>query len=384
KDEGALPGPSRSRLRSVLVAGQVTLSMVLLVAAGLLVRSAARVAQGANFDPRHVALLRLRPGMMGYGPEKAQPFLRHVVQRLEAMPGVESLSFAKGQGLVWLGDTEFISRVGDDTPNFSCKEIGPRYFETLRIPLIGGREFNSRDQAGSSMVAIVNETLVKSIWPARIYGMPREVVGIVKDALLHTDTEKSPLSCYVPFWQVPNMIDARMCVRVKGDPYIALPMLHREIARIDPNVPITEQMSMMDQIRGVYMPVFLARGVVTCAGVIAILLSAVGLYGVLAYTIGRRRREIGIRMALGACARDVRRLVLRQGMVLAIAGTGLGLVVGIACTRLLVGFLYGVAPWDPAAFVTGALMIVTVAFLACWLPAMRATRVDPYAALRHE
>jgi len=105
---------------------------------------------------------------------------------------------------------------------------------------------------------------------------------------------------------------------------------------------------------------------------------------VLAYTIGRRRREIGIRMALGACARDVRRLVLRQGMVLAIAGTGLGLVVGIACTRLLVGFLYGVAPWDPAAFVTGALMIVTVAFLACWLPAMRATRVDPYAALRHE
>ncbi len=163
-----------------------------------------------------------------------------------------------------------------------------------------------------------------------------------------------------------------------------LPLIRREIAAVDSGVPISEDMPMTRQVEGVYMPVRLSSTVLICAGAAGLFLSAIGLYGVLAFAVNRRTHEIGIRMALGARPGDVLKLVLRQGMGLALAGTALGLIMAAALTRLLASWLYGIPPRDPATYLLGTLLLLGVAVLACYLPARRATRVDPLVALRHE
>jgi predicted permease len=389
----------RGLLRSGLVAGQVGLSLALLVGAGLLTRSAAHVSQGANFDASHVALLRLRPGLLRYSPERARAFHREVVRRLEALPGVQSVTLARGLGLAWLGCCEFrVALPGnrperqEDALRVAGHWIGPHYFETLRIPLVAGRDFDDRDRTGSPLVAIVNETLARRLWPdgsplARLLIVDEKqyaVAGVAKDARLRNALEGPLPFLYVPYWQDDGQTDSRMCIRVAGDPAAMLPLIRREIAVVDSGVPISEDMPMTRQVEGVYMAVRLASTVLTCAGAVALFLSAIGLYGVLAFVVNRRTHEIGIRMALGACPVDVLKLVLQQGMGLAVAGTALGLLMAAALTRLLASWLYGIPPRDPVTYLLGTLLLLTIALLACYLPARRATRVDPLVALRHE
>jgi predicted permease len=389
----------RGLLGSGLVAGQIGLSLALLVGAGLLASSATHVGQGANFDASHVVLLRLRPGLLRYTPERAQAFHREVVRRLEVLPGVHSVSLAKGLGAVWLGCCEFHVALPGRQPDRPADAlriaghlIAPRYFETLRIPLIAGRDFNDRDRTGSALVAIVNETLARKLWPQ---GSPLDrlliiddreytIAGVVKDARLRNALEAPLPFLYLPYWQDGRQIDSRMCIRVAGDPGAMLPLIRREIAAVDSGVPISEDMAMTRQVEGVYMTVRLSSTVLTCASAAALFLSAIGLYGVLSFAVNRRTREIGIRMALGALRVDVVKLVLRHGMGLAAAGTALGLLMAAALTRLLASWLYGIPPHDPATYLLGTLLLLTVALLACYLPARRATRVDPLVALRHE
>src|SRR5262245_13057939 len=401
KDEGGSQSPRHNRLRSALVIGQVALSLAMLVAAGLLVRSGANVRRGANFDPQHVAALRLRPALLRYSPEKAQAFTREVAQRLEAMPGVQSVSLAKASGMAWLGAGATRVRLPEQAPNrpedqlqVGYHEIAPRFFETLKIPLIQGRDFNDGDRPGEPRVTIVNETLAKRMWPdgstlGRILvvnDQPYQVIGVFKDARLLNALEAPQPYLYVPYWQnnFRTQIDSRMVARVAGDPQAMLPILRREIKALDPNVPISEDVPMTQQVNARYMPVLLTSSVVTCSGVIALFLSMIGLYGVLAFAVSQRTREIGIRMALGAQTPDVLKLVVGQGLKLAFAGVMIGLLGALAATRLMKSLLYGVSATDPLMFMVIALLLTFVALLACWIPARRATEVDPMIALRHE
>jgi putative ABC transport system permease protein len=400
KDEGGSQSPRRLRLRSALVIGQVALSLALLVAAGLLVRSESNIRQGANFDPRQIVTLRLRPGLLNYSPEKAQAFTREVVRRLEGVPGVQSVSLAKvsmawpRSGHVRVRMPEQVSNRPEEQLQVEYHEIAPRLFETLRIPLIKGRDFNEGDVAGAPRVVIVNETLAKRMWPGGaplerilvVNDQPYRVAGVLKDAQFRNAAEAPLPFLYLPYWQnnLRPQIDSQIVARVTGDPQTMLPDLRRTIVAVDPQVPIGEATSLVWQINAVFKSVMLTSSVVTCTGALAFFLSMLGLYGVLAFAVGERRREIGIRIALGAERRDVLRLVITQGLRLTLAGVGIGLLAAYAATRLMKTLLYGVSPTDAPTFIGIASSLMVVALLACWIPARRATKVDPMIALRRD
>jgi putative ABC transport system permease protein len=401
KDEGGSQSPRHNRLRSALVIGQVALSLTLLISAGLLVRSGANVRQGANFDPQNVVALRLRPALRGYSPEKAQAITREAVRRLEATPGVQSVSLAKSGGLAWLSSGAVRVRLPEQAQNrpedqlqTEYHEIAPRFFETLKIPLIQGRDFNDGDRSGAPRVTIINETLAKRMWPDGstlervlvVNDQPYQVVGVFKDAQLRNALETPLPFLYLPYWQnnFRPQIDSRMVVRVAGDPGTMLPILRREITALDSNVPVSEDVPLTQQVNAVYRPVLLTSSVLTCSGVIALFLSMIGLYGVLAFAVSQRTREIGIRMALGAQRADVLKLVLGQGLRLAFAGLAIGLLTALAATRLMKSLLYGVSATDPLTFIAIALLLTFVALLAAFVPARGATKVDPMVALRYE
>ncbi|MGH9940494.1 MAG: ABC transporter permease, partial [Blastocatellia bacterium] len=401
KDEGGSPQARHNRLRRALVVGQVALSLALLVSAGLLVRSAAHIRQGANLDPQHVVALRLRPALRDYGPEKAQAFTREVVRRLEATPGVQSVSLAKGSGLAWLSSGRVRVRLPEQAQNrpedqFQAEyhEIAPRFFETLKIPFIQGRDFNDGDRPGAPRVVVVNETLAKRMWPDGaplgrsliVNDQPYQVIGVFKDAQLRNATETPLPFLYLPYWQnnFRPQVDSRMLARVAGDPRTMLPILRREITGLDPNVPISEDVPLTQQVNATYKPVLLTSSVLTSSGMIAFFLSMIGLYGALAFAVSQRTREIGIRMALGARTADVLKLVVGQGLRMAFVGVALGLLAALAATRLMKSLLYGVSATDPLTFIAIALLLIGVALAACWIPARRATKVDPIVTLKCE
>src|SRR5262245_41725488 len=398
KDEGGSQSPRRLRLRSAIVIGQVALSLALLVAAGLLVRSESNIRQGANFDPRQIVILRLRPGLLNYNPEKAQAFTREVVRRLEGVPGVQSVSLARAS-MAWPSSGHVLVRLPEQVSNrpeeqlqVEYHEIAPRLLETLRIPLIQGRDFNDGDVAGAPRVVIVNETLAKRMWPGAaplerilvLNDQPYRVAGVLKDAQLRNAAEAPRPFLYLPYWQnnLRPQIDSQIVARVTGDPQTMFPGLRRAIVAVDPQVPLGEATSMVRQIDTVFKSVMLTSSVVTWTGALAFFLSMLGLYGVLAFAVSERKREIGIRLALGAGRGDVLRLVIGQGLRLALAGVGIGLLAAYAATRLMKSLLYGVSATDPLTFALIAALLLVVALVACWLPARRATKVDPMIALR--
>ena len=399
KSGGNTASSARNRSRRVLVVMQVALSLTLLVGSGLLMRSTVQLEAGTNMDLAHVLGLRLRPELLRYPPEKARLFKQEVVRRLRELPGVESVSLAKGQGLIWHADLtirmalqeKFYSKPADQ-PEIFYKPIAPDYFATLRIPFIVGRDFNDHDQPGSLPVAIVNETLAGQISSGALplhqtvllNDKPYRVVGIVKDAQTHSAVEGPSPVVYLPFWQDETLVDARVCVRVTGTPSLALPMVLKTIASIDSNIPVTETMPLIEQVRGKYTDARVASAVVTSAAAIGLLLSAIGVFGVVAYEVGRRTREIGIRMALGARPQQVLQLFLRHGVVVILIGSATGGVLALTGTRLLAAWLFGVSPFDPLTFLLAMTILFSLVLLASYIPARRATKIDPMVALRYE
>jgi predicted permease len=399
KSGGSTASSARNRSRSVLVIVQVALSLTLLVGSGLLMRSTVQLEAGTNMDLAHVLGLRLRPELLRYPPEKARPFKQEVVRRLRELPGVESVSLAKGQGLIWDADLtirmalqgKFYSQPADQ-PEIFYKPIAPDYFATLRIPFVVGRDFDDHDQPGSPRVAIVNETLAGQISSGTLplhqtvllNDKRYQVVGIVKDAQTHSAVEGPSPLVYLPFWQDETLVDARVCVRVTGTPSLALPMVLKTIASIDSNVPVTETMPLIEQVRGKYTDARVASAVVTSAAAIGLLLSAIGVFGVVAYEVGRRTREIGVRMALGARPLQVLQLILRQALVVILIGSATGGVLALTGTRLLGAWLFGVSPFDPLTFILAMTILLSLVLLASYIPARRATKIDPMVALRYE
>jgi putative ABC transport system permease protein len=401
KSSGGAHVSVRSGSRSVLLATQIALSFALLVASGLLVRSTLTLENGQGLDVHHVVGLRLRPRLVGYPPAKAQAFLHEVVRRVHALPGVEAVSLTKTEGLVW-GDGSTMklvfpgriyAKVGDE-PKVNSHEVAPEYFQALHIPFVSGRDFRDTDREGFPRVAVINETLAKRLFPEKspldqmitLDDQRYQIVGLVKDAQIHNSLNGPVSMAYLPFWQndTEQQVDARMCVRAAGDAGAVLAEIRKTIAEIDPNVPVTETMPLIDQVRDAYSDARMAGIVLTITGLITLGLCAMGLFSVIAYEVNQRTREIGIRIALGAQPRQVIRYFLRRGLILVTWGMASGMVLALASSRLLNAWLFGVEFWNPVTFLAVSSILLTTATLAIYIPSRGASLLDPVSALRYE
>jgi predicted permease len=403
KDEGMSDGSRRTRLRRALVVAQMALAVMLVVCAGLLVRSLSRVNAGPGFDPRPVITLRLRPSLVDYSTGTSVAFQREVISRLEALPGVVSASPADGPAatsLAGAGDETAIVPAEGGRREYAITmrqtRIGPRYFATLGVPMVEGREFDDRDDARSPRVVIVNDVLARRLGPLGhasgrtlvVDGMPHQIVGVVKDAQYYPAGQSPHAVVYKSYWQ-PDARgrlgnDSRTIVRVTGDAGAMMTMIRREVAAVDPAVPISEDYPLSRRIEFEFQPVRVARALLVSVGALALFLSAIGLYGVLAFNVSKRTREIGIRMALGAGKRDVAVLVLREALATAVAGSVLGIMLAWAAAQSMGALLYGVRRHDPGSLLLAPVILILVAVVASYLPARRASRVSPQTALRYE
>ena len=395
---GAGGSASRGRARVVLVAGQVALALSLLVGAGLLTRSFGALMSTQQFDPRGVAQLRLRPMLMGYDHERAVPYLHRALESIRATPGVISAAPVSGSlvrqatGRVTVALPGDVPIAKENAQRIEYFDIGPDYFATLRVPMLAGREFTEHDDESKPLVAMVNQSLAKRLWPdgnavgqpVMLNGKEFRVVGVVKDHRVHTMSEASPAMAYVAFWQnaITPQIDARVAIRVAGDPLRALRGLQRGASVADPAVPVTELLAMESQMRATFTELRLGGAVLIVSAGLALFLSAVGLYGVVSFLVTQRAREIGIRLAVGARAQDVVAMLLRQGLHPVLIGGVVGVFASIAAAPLLSRWLFGIEPVDRVAIAAALGAVGLVAMLASYIPARRAARTDPAAVFR--
>jgi len=402
--EGARGTDARSRARHVLVAAQITLAVILLSGAALLSRSVGSILSTRHFDAEHVALMRLRPRLVGYDPAKAERYLADVVRRLERVPGVESVGLARGIGLVWHPQiTRPIALPGSipptggttsDAPRTIFTTITPRFFSTLGIRLTSGRDFTEHDLPGTPKVVIVNEALASTYWPAVsplgkrviIWDTSFTVVGVVPNYKIRVGIEPNAPMAFAAFWQnvFEPEVDARAAIRVRGDPAAMLNVLARAAQEVDAAVPVTEMLPMTQQVTATFSDIRLARAVLTGTGALALALSTIGLYGVVAFVVRRRRREIGVRMAVGARGGEIVRFFLRQNLGWAVLGIAIGGASAVAAARLISAWLVGVSPSDPISFAIAAGAVLIACVLGTLLPSWQAGRVDPVLALRSE
>ena len=403
KEGGAVEQYTRGWLRHVLVIGQIALSMVLVIAAGLLIRSGLEIRRGTNFDPEHMVVLRLRPELTKYSQQQIDSLVRRADHRLSAAPGIQSVAFIEGgEGLVWdwqSGRDVQVSLSGQSpAPGVGLmvrkQDVGRNFFRTLKVPLLQGREFSEQDRPGSPRVAVVNEALAQRLWPDGsavdrtlfIDAQPFQVIGVSADIQPRNSVHAPEPHLYLAYWQsnATREGDIRFAIRVAGDPALALPAIRRLLQSLDPSVPLGEDMPMSEQVNLEYMPVLLAQNVMSFCGLLALCLSAMGLYSILAFAVRTRTREVGIRMALGARREDVVRLILGQGTRLALIGVVTGAIAALISTRLLASLLFGVKTIDPATYIWVTVLLMFVTLAACYLPARRAASIDPMQALRSE
>jgi len=385
--------PRRSRLRTAFLVVQVALSLVLLIGAALVIQSARSVSRNPGFDAGHVAYFNLAPARAGYRGDKATLYAGDVRRRLESLSFVESISFSWVPPPFWFSTADIFlpgqtPARPDDRLRVPVNWISARFFETLRIPMIQGRGIEQRDIDQSRSVVVLNEALAVRLWAEQdpvgrtvmVDGKPSEVVGIVRYEGLRAggDTAHPYLFCS----DTGRRQQSSLFVRVKGEVSAALPTLRREILAAGPGVPINQATSLTSVLADQQSDVRIAMGLLSFAGVLALLLTTLGLYGVVALWVGQRTREIGIRVALGARSAGIVALVLRQGLRLVLIGLPLGLAAALAAVRLLSSYLYGVSATDAATFSAIAALLAGVALVACYVPARRAMRVDPVRALR--
>jgi predicted permease len=389
-----------ARFRTSLVTAQIALAMALLTSAGLFIKSlrnVSRVDLGLQVD--RVVTFGISPELNGYSNERSRTLFTRVEEELSALPGVNGVS----AGLVpllagsnWGSDVSVQGfKKGPDTDaNARFNEVGPAYFRTLGVSVLAGREFTAADGLGSPKVAVVNETFAKKFGLGRDAVGKRmaqggetldiEIVGLVKDAKYSEVKDEIPPLFYTPYKQDSTIGRASFYVRTAGDPNQLLRLVPGVIAKLDPNLPVENLRTMPQQIR---QNIFMDRMISTLSAafaVLATLLAAVGLYGVLAYTVAQRTREIGVRMALGADAGRVRAMVLRQvGWMTAIGGA-VGIVAAVAFGRAARSLLYGLEGHDPVVVILSAAVLAAVALGAGYVPARRASRVNPMQALRYE
>ncbi len=402
-------GHRRTSARSLLLIGEVALSLMLLVGAGLLIKSFLRLQEvRPGFNAHNVLIANL--ALQGPKYRDDQPcveFFRQLIERLEAVPGVQAAGgsvnlplnasgYAIGRGFIPEGRPLTV----DEAKDAMFSTITGDYFRALQIPLLSGRTFEPRDNADGPKVVIINETTAKryfgsptaaigkrlSIWSAfrghrRDEKFMREIVGVVGDTKTGSLTGEGGAQIYVPHAQDSQWNFMGLVIRTAGDPAAFATTLRREVQALDKDQPIYNVRTMDDVVANSLGTRRVSMQLFTVFGCAALLLAALGIYGVMAYSVAQRTREIGIRMALGAQKADVLRLVVRQGMTLAIIGVVAGLLGALALTRVIAGLLFNVGATDPVTFVSISLLLVVVALLACYLPARRAAKLDPVIAL---
>ncbi len=390
-------GLHKSRLASGLVITQVALSLVLLACAGLFVRSL-RKAQEANpgFDANHVYLATFDLSPLGYTAAKGWEFDRQLLARVKALPGVQAATLADFSPLSFTIHSEGVLPEGyvphlHETIEPDRGIVGPDYLKTMRTPLLEGRDFTNADNAQSQPVAIVNQAFVNRYWPGqdaigkrvhdgRVWYM---VVGVAANAKYRRLVYDSAPLILTPLFQRYDS-ELILHVRVSGDPATFDSAIERTVHDLSPNLPLYNVTTLKQNMQMGSVFERIAVALAGSFGLLAMILAAVGIYGVIAYTTKQRTREFGIRMALGAARGDVFRQILRQGLLLALMGLGAGLVVSLAVTRFLRGLLFGVSATDWITFATVSAGLCVVALAACYLPARRAAAVEPMDALRIE
>lgn len=398
-------GSSRrsNRFRNALIVVEVALTLMLLVCSGLLLNSFLRLQRvDPGFDTHNVLTFRIDLPATRYSQQtQVAPFYQQLISRLEAAPGVKSVSAISDPPLSSYRDLTGFSIEGiATTPDkpfpyiADWRAVTPGYFETMGMRLIKGRDFTPRDEPRSTQVAIINETLARRYFPnqdplgKRIMpgvggSLMREIVGVVSDSKHASLREAPPPTIILPHEQLPHP-SMTLVVRAANDPNNLIGVVQKEAQALDSELPVFNIRTLDQYVDfSVAKPKFSALLVGLFAG-LALILSCIGLYGVMSYAVAQRTRELGIRMALGAQTRDVLKLVVRQGMWLTLLGAAIGVAGAIALTRMIKSWLFGVSPTDPLTFAAAALLLAIVALLSCWVPARRAAKVDPMTALRFE
>ncbi|MGH9541224.1 MAG: ADOP family duplicated permease [Terriglobales bacterium] len=398
----ASSGRRRGWLRGALAVAELSLALVLLIGAGLLIKSFYRLLQvNPGFVPERVLTMDLSLTDSRYPtPQQKSEFFSRVLNRVETLPGVRSAALADSlplspyQTFLVMSLSRLLPHVAlssSTTVMMSRITVSPAYFYTLGIPLLKGRTFTDQDDEQTLKVAVVNEALARHLWPTEdpvgkqipFFKSNLTVVGVVGNTHHEGLSRDAEAEIYVPYLQSPDK-SMQLAVRTAADPDSMVSAIRAQVRDVDPDQPVyhvaTLQQALSESLA-------LRRFNVLLLGIfagIALTLAVVGIYGVMAFSVAHRTHEIGIRMALGAERRDVLGLIVRQGLRLTLIGTALGVAAAWALTSFLASFLFGVAPRDPATFVLVSLALVAVSILACYIPARRATRVDPMVALRYE
>jgi predicted permease len=401
KDETVLSGFRRSRLRGVLVVAQVALSLVLMISAGLVLRGLMRTQDSDfGFNPRHAVKMSVDLDLQGYDRERGKLFQQQILDRVRSLSGVE----AAGVGNFIPPDPHVMTapiliegqpppRAGE-TSRCGTASISPGYFQALGMRLVRGRDFLERDDESSVRVAVVNESLARRSWPGEdalgkrftLSGRddaPIQVIGIVRDAKYRRLGEESMPFAFLPLKQSYSGL-ATLIIRTSNRESLVIAASREVFHQSDPHLPVFDIRTMSQHVRSALLPTLMAASMLGVFGALSLVLAAIGIFGVTSYTVSQRTHEIGVRMALGARRGDVLGLLLKDGMSLVSMGIALGLAGAAVLARLMSTLLSGVSATDVTTFAGISLVLIAVSLFACWLPANRASRIDPMEALRYE
>jgi macrolide transport system ATP-binding/permease protein len=395
---GSGTGSGSHRLRDLLVVSEMVLATVLLMGAGLLLRSLHNAeSKGPGFNPNHVTLAAFDLRATDYTGTQGTAYFDHLMERIRAYPGIQSVSLERYVPLWFTGRSYTSVRIQGYTPasnedmGIDCNVVGPDYFQTLQIPLMNGQDFAEQDRTDAPKVVIVNQTMANRFWPGanavghqvHVWGEWRTVVGVAHDIKYHRMNEDPRSFIYLPQLQVDGT-DANILVRAAIPTAAVISEVRAGAKSLDSKVQPIET----DDLDGLlHVSLFANRIAATLAsvlGALGMLLAGLGIYGVLSYSVSQRLREIGIRLALGAQAKDVLRLVVGHGLRLALLGAAVGALVSVLARRGMSSLLFGISATDPVTFVVVLCVVALVAAFAAYIPARRAMRVDPMTALRHE
>ncbi|HET7841811.1 MAG TPA: ADOP family duplicated permease [Terriglobia bacterium] len=405
--QAALVIGGRGRLRGGLVVAELSLALIVLISAGLLMKSFYRMLSvNLGFATEHVLTMNFNLTDARYRkPEQKLAFFSEVLRRAESLPGVrtaalsDSLPLSPVRARMMISPPWLVpapgSPPGSNSVQMNRLAVSPSYFYALEIPLLKGRTFTGRDDAQARSVAVVNDALARRLWPGgdavgKVMPIPggladrnMTIVGVVGNIHHNGPGEDVESEIYVPYLQLPQG-SMQLGVRTAMDPDSLISAIRGVVAEVDPEQPISHVTTLEQTLAETVAPRRFNTLLLGIFAAIALALATVGIYGVIAYSVTQRTHEVGIRMALGAGRGDVLRLVMGEGVRLAVIGVGLGIAGAFGLTRFLANFLYGIRPTDPVTFISVSLILAAVAMLACYLPARRATKVDPIVALRHE
>ncbi|HEY6400636.1 MAG TPA: FtsX-like permease family protein, partial [Blastocatellia bacterium] len=414
KGVGATDSLQRNRLRALLIVAEVALSMVLLIGAGLMIRSFAQMTRvDRGFQPDHLLTAKLDFSVSGFTgwvrPTETRPqvTIRDLMGRLKNQPGVQSVGAISDKASFQITVENRQTGLEEDYPRASFQGVTPGYFSAMGIPILRGRDFTENDALLVPRVTVLTESLAKRCFPnenplgKRIYlgrlnpgqtgeldrwtnqSIWTEVVGVVADVKSMNLDPQVESNAYISYWQWP-MQTPMLFVRTVGNPANFAAALYSEVNALNKNLPTPKVQTMNDRLSDVVAGPRFQTLLLGLFGLIALVLVIAGVYGVVSYSVAQRTREIGVRMTLGAGQGDVLRLVIKHGMKLTLIGVAIGLAGALALTRLMNTLLFGVSANDPLTFGSIALLLALVALVACWIPARRATKVDPMSALRCE